>query len=165
MALQHCPAVGSILMCEFPSCFSTPEMVKTRPVVVLSPRIKGREGLVSIVPLSTTPPNPAEAHHCQVPVHLLPKSLQATCTTCWAKCDLVYTLSLARLTLVQGKRNPKTGKRAYEQAKVDLTTLQDLRRCAAIGLGIGVELWPAATVTPAPAQSPVTPTAADPKAA
>lgn len=165
MSLKHCPAVGAILMCEFPSCFSAPEMVKTRPVVVLSPRIKGREGLVSIVPLSTTPPNPAEAHHCQVPIHLLPKSLQATCTASWAKCDLVYTLSLSRLTLVQGKRDPKTGKRAYEQAKVDLATLQNLRRCAAIGLGIGVELWPDAAATPAAAQAMPTPTAADPKAA
>ncbi|PRH81511.1 type II toxin-antitoxin system PemK/MazF family toxin [Arenimonas caeni] len=144
MALKYPPAVGSILVCEFPPCFSPPEMVKTRPVVVLSPKITGRPDLATVVPLSTTAPSQIESHHCKVPARMLPKSLQATAGDRWAKCDMVYTLHVSRLSPVKGKRDRVTGKRDYEHAKVDLATLQELRRCAAAGLGIGVDLWPQA---------------------
>lgn len=141
MSLIYHPKVGDIVMCEFPSCFQSPEMVKTRPVVVISPKIPGRTTMVAIVPLSTTAPMPRLGHHCEIALRMLPPSLQASASTCWAKCDMVYTFSIHRLSLVQGKRDPKTQKRRYETARLDLAHIQAVRRCLASALGITNALW------------------------
>ena len=52
------PNPGQILLCDF-SDFKEPEMVKkNRPVIVLSSALKGRDKLLTIVPLSTVKPEP-----------------------------------------------------------------------------------------------------------
>ncbi|MFK5216451.1 type II toxin-antitoxin system PemK/MazF family toxin [Glaesserella parasuis] len=56
MALKYQPKEKAVVMCDF-SGFIAPEMVKTRPVVVISKHKKNSE-LVTIVPLSTTKPEP-----------------------------------------------------------------------------------------------------------
>lgn len=69
-------------------------MVKTRPVVILA-KHKHNSKLVTVVPLSTTAPEKAEAHH-----HLLsqnPKPGEPKESEVWAKCDMIYTLSTDRL--------------------------------------------------------------------
>lgn len=141
MAVKYHPSVGDIVMCEFPPCFAPPEMVKMRPVVVISPKIPGRLNMVAVVPLSTTCPAPVLAHHCTIPIKLMPKTFQATNEDCWAKCDMVYTFCLSRLSLVKGRRDPKTKVRTYEKARLDLATIQAVRRCLGSSLGIGPELW------------------------
>lgn len=128
-------------MCEFPDSFKAPEMVKTRPVVVVSPKLPGRYGLAAVVPISGTEPEPLCAHHCVIPARMLPRYMQATGGDRWAKCDMLYTLSLERLSPVQIKGRGPDGKRRYEYPGVDLTTLQAIRRAAAIALGIGPVLW------------------------
>lgn len=93
MPLKYQPRTKSVLMCRFDGFFE-PEMVKTRPVVILS-KHKHNSKLVTVVPLSTTPPEKMEAHH-----HLLsenPKPGERKDTDVWAKCDMVYTLSTDRL--------------------------------------------------------------------
>lgn len=40
MALRFHPKPGTILMCDFDTGFQVPEMVKKRPVIVLSPKRK-----------------------------------------------------------------------------------------------------------------------------
>lgn len=140
MPLQYPPKVGAILVCTFPSEFTPPEMVKTRPVVVVSPQLKGRPGLVAIVPLSTTAPDPMCAHHCEVPISLMPRSMQASATKVWAKCDMIYTFSLGRLDRFKAGKERGTGRRLYEVGQVDLQTVQLIRKCAAAALGITAEI-------------------------
>lgn len=77
-------------MCDFRG-FEVPEMVKVRPVVVLRKHKHNRQ-LVTVVPLSTTAPEILEDHHVE-----LPAQLPGASTVCWAKCDMIYTVSLARL--------------------------------------------------------------------
>ena len=90
MPLQYQPKEGSIVICDFRGN-ETPEMVKVRPVVILR-KHKHNSQLVTVVPLSTTAPTVVENHHLQLPAYVPGPS-----ATCWAKCDMVYTVSLARL--------------------------------------------------------------------
>jgi len=51
MALKYHPDPGDILICNFAVGFKEPEMVKSRPCVVLSPRLRRRSGLCTVVSL------------------------------------------------------------------------------------------------------------------
>lgn len=67
MALTFHPKPGMALMCDFNTGFVAPEMIKKRPVVVVSPRPRRSNQLCTIVPLSTTRPDPVEPyHHCML---------------------------------------------------------------------------------------------------
>ena len=73
-----------------------PEMVKKRDVVVIA-RNRHNPRLVTVVPLSTTAPQKQEDYH-----YLLPKNPRPDGDAgeqVWAKCDMLYTLSIARLDL------------------------------------------------------------------
>ena len=93
MALKFQPKPGSVVMCDFRTGFIVPEMVKYRPVVVIA-RHSSNSRLVTIVPLSTTAPAELKPYHHALSVNPLPdrKNIQ-----CWAKCDMVMTVSLSRL--------------------------------------------------------------------
>ena len=68
MAITIHPKIGQILFCDFSIGFKEPEMVKSkRPVVVVSAQLKSRQGLVSIVPLSTVKPKTIEPYHYLLP--------------------------------------------------------------------------------------------------
>lgn len=122
MPLTFHPRRGTVLMCDFRTGFKPPEMVKLRPVVVVSG--KGT-GVCTVVPLSTTEPHPVERWH-----HLLdPKSLPAPFQTepTWAKCDMVTTVSLERLDRVQVGRDA-AGKRmfvAHKVSSIDLLAIEN----------------------------------------
>jgi uncharacterized protein YifN (PemK superfamily) len=92
MALSFQPKVGSVLMCDFDG-FVEPEIVKKRPVVVIAKNNKNPQ-LVTIVPLSTTEPEVMESHHYRLPVNPVP-AFRAK--KCWAKGDMVATVSIARM--------------------------------------------------------------------
>src|SRR5450755_1833167 len=64
--LKFHPEPGTILICDYSTGFRLPEMVKKRPVVTISPRLKRRDGLITVVPLSTSPPDPVFDHHCKI---------------------------------------------------------------------------------------------------
>ncbi|QQG36900.1 MAG: type II toxin-antitoxin system PemK/MazF family toxin [Micavibrio aeruginosavorus] len=49
MSIAEHPNKGSILLCDFNHGFVAPEMVKRRPVIVISPKIHGRVGLCTVV--------------------------------------------------------------------------------------------------------------------
>jgi len=57
MAINEHPVSGTILMCNFAPGFQQPEMVKRRPVIVISPKISRRPNLCTVVALSTTAPS------------------------------------------------------------------------------------------------------------
>jgi uncharacterized protein YifN (PemK superfamily) len=79
-------------MCDFAG-FVVPEMIKVRPVVILA-RSPSNSRLVTVVPLSTTAPATAAPHHHELSANPLPGKGRPTC---WAKSDMVATVSLARL--------------------------------------------------------------------
>ena len=62
------PNPGQILLCDFSVGFEKPEMVKkNRPVVILSGAIQGRDNLATIVPISSTTPEPKQLYHYKLP--------------------------------------------------------------------------------------------------
>jgi len=57
MAITFYPYPGSVLLYEYPPEGTVePEMVKLRPVVIISEKMKHRGGLVTVVPLSASEP-------------------------------------------------------------------------------------------------------------
>jgi uncharacterized protein YifN (PemK superfamily) len=106
-------------------------MVKKRPVVVIS---KSRQQLVTVVPLSTTEPNPVEKWHHELREASLPVSLRRT--KHWAKCDMVLTVALWRLDRVRAGKQPTTGKRMYVSHVVCPEDLAAIRRSVLHGLGL-----------------------------
>lgn len=110
-------------------------MVKRRPVIVVSPKRKNGPRIVTVVPTSTTPPRPVEGFHFKIPFDPpLPEPYAEA--ECWVKCDMIYQVSLDRLTLpFIGKDD--SGKRMYDQRVVDHTTLERVQRAIALALGLG----------------------------
>ena len=95
MSLKFQPRTKSVLMCRFDG-FYEPEMIKTRPVVILA-RHKRNSKLVTVIPLSTTAPEREEAYHHRLSLN--PSPGEDRNLPVWAKCDMVYTLSTDRLEL------------------------------------------------------------------
>lgn len=73
--LQFHPHPGTVLICDFTTGFQKPEMIKKRPVVVLSPRPRRKTQLCTVIPLSTTKPLPIESHHHCLDSASLPEKL------------------------------------------------------------------------------------------
>jgi mRNA interferase MazF len=117
VAIQFPPNRKSIILCDFDlGGFRPPEMVKLRPVIVIVGRLPGRFGLATIVPLSTTPPRV----NCdyQPELHLgLPLPRPFNSSNCWAKADMVMSVSYERLNLFRTQRSPD-GRRAYQKFEV-----------------------------------------------
>lgn len=136
MALSYHPRTGEIVLCNYNTGFIAPEMVKLHPVVVVSPRLRRRDNLVSVVPLSTTPPTPAELHHCQIALAIaLPKPFDAPIM--WAKCDMMATVALARLDRFRDGRGAGGGPRRFTTGKVSEAQLIEIRKAMLHGLGLG----------------------------
>jgi len=102
------PKPGHVLICDFNTGFRPPEMVKQRPVVVLS---RARQQLVTVVPISTTEPDPIEKWHHELRVSSLPVSFRGK--RHWAKCDMIVTVAFWRLDRICTGKHPTTGKRMY----------------------------------------------------
>lgn len=68
MSLSYHPQTGTIVICDFHG-FIEPEMSKRRPVIVVSPRYRNSYKLCTIVPLSTTEPNPIMEYHYKIRFH------------------------------------------------------------------------------------------------
>lgn len=95
MALPYLPHQGEILICDFDDSALGAEMVKRRPVVVVSRHDAHRSQLCCVAALSTTPPQPPKAWHYFMP-HLRVTGWSAE-QGVWAKCDMLATVSLQRL--------------------------------------------------------------------
>ena len=98
MSITFHPDRGAILICDYggTSTYQPPEMMKKRPVVVISPRRRTGQ-VVSVVPLSSTPPASAEPWHHALP----PGSYPPARGPMWAKCDMIAAVALARLDRVK----------------------------------------------------------------
>lgn len=127
MTLLYQPKEGSVLICDFRG-YEVPEIIKIRPVIVIR-RHRTNRLLVTVVPLSTTPQQTVLAHHLQLESHL-----QGANPVCWAKCDIVATVSLGRLDRIKSK--DRHGKRTY---KIDeLSSEQFLAVKAAVRGALGL---------------------------
>jgi mRNA interferase MazF len=91
------PKQGMVLICDFTG-FKPPEMVKRRPVVVVSPRYRRHTGVCLVVPLSTVPPPQIEAHHYEIAAGSY--DFLDPCKPSWAKCDMLTCVSFERLDRV-----------------------------------------------------------------
>lgn len=94
MPIQFYPRAGQILLCDF-SGFEPPEMVKKRPVVIISPRLPDRAEIVTVVPISTTPPRRPVPYAVALSRNYHPASDDAVPS--WAKCDMVMNIGRHRL--------------------------------------------------------------------
>ncbi len=124
MTLKFQPQPGMVLICDFRG-FEKPEMVKRRPVVILA---SNRDTLqrVTVIPLSHTPPRRYQIWHYRVAGPLKPLDEGPAI---WAKCDLLYTLSTARLGLIriEGRR--------YGPLRLAAPDFRAIRRAAVASLG------------------------------
>lgn len=133
MAIQFHPEQGTILVCDF-NGFKAPEMIKRRPVVVVSPRLRKRTGLCTVVPLSTTPPVEMASFHCKLRIHPpLPDPYGEPVS--WVKGDMVYTVSFDRLSLPFDGKDAQ-GKRKYELRVLDRADLLKIQECVLHGIGL-----------------------------
>jgi uncharacterized protein YifN (PemK superfamily) len=92
--LKFHPHAGTILICDFRGMV-LPEITKRRPVMVVTPRLAFRDKLAMIVPLSTTAPEHPQPFQVRLSRNYHPNEPEDL--PVWAKCDLVCSVSFARL--------------------------------------------------------------------
>lgn len=92
--LNFHPHAGTVLMCDFRGMI-VPEITKKRPVIVVTPRLAFRDKLAMIVPLSTTAPDHPQPFQVRLSRNYHPNEPEHL--PVWAKCDLVCSVSFARL--------------------------------------------------------------------
>ncbi len=124
----------TLLLCDYSKGgFKPPEMVKRRPALVVSPRLRHRTGLLTVVPLSTTEPGRVCDHHCKVsipvPLPNYPGSEK------WVKADMIATVAFDRLDLFRTDRD-QYGKRKYIQPKISDDDFEKVRACIRTALGL-----------------------------
>jgi mRNA interferase MazF len=95
MPIQFHPKPGTVLICDYETGFIQPEMVKKRRVIVVSSYQSNKHGLCTVVPLSTTAPNPIRPFHYCIPKGTY--SFLHTEKDCWVKSDMISRVGFGRL--------------------------------------------------------------------
>lgn len=85
-----------------------------------------RYNLYTVVPLSTTAPDPVEKYHYKLAKDPIPNSNKEV----WAKCDMVCTVSKERLDRF------KVGRGGYKTSAVPDEDLDGIMACVKYALGI-----------------------------
>ena len=127
MSIPFHPRMGQVLVGDF-SDLKAPEINKIRAVIVISPKLAHRSGLVAVVPISLTAPV-QDFPHC----HKLSRNyhpLEPDDLPSWAKCDLVMNIALRRL---QGF---KISRRKWEIPNLSAQDLVSVRIAVMRGLGL-----------------------------
>jgi Uncharacterized protein conserved in bacteria len=133
MAISFHPSPGQIFVCDYDTGFQQPEMVKRRLCVVITPRLRSRNGLCTVVPLSTTAPAEPMDYHCEIEFEReLPKPWDGKSK--WAKCDMLATVAYHRLAPIGVGR--KGGARKYIYPKVTADQLIAIRKSVLCALDI-----------------------------
>jgi uncharacterized protein YifN (PemK superfamily) len=136
MAITEHPATGTILTCDFDAGFKKPEMVKRRLVVVVSPKIRLRPGLCTVVPLSTTEPIPKTSYHCKITIDP-PLPERWGNVERWVKGDMICAVGFHRLDLIRLGKDVN-GKRQYRYDTLRDDQLIVVRKCILCSLGLAV---------------------------
>lgn len=127
MALNNFhPKQGHYLICDFERGFVPPEIVKPRPVIVISKTDSHgpQRNLCTVVAVSTTPPNTVMPWHHRLSFNPNPSQSDMTA---WVKCDMIYTVSYARLDKPHTKSN-RDG-RIYHSIRIPTDDLQAILDC------------------------------------
>ncbi|MCA1795132.1 MAG: type II toxin-antitoxin system PemK/MazF family toxin [Desulfotignum sp.] len=134
MPLKFHPKTGTIVICDYNTGFSPPEMVKRRPAIVMSPQFKRRDGLCTIVPFSTTPPDPIMPYHYLLALNpTLPPPYN--CSQQWVKGDMLATVSFKRLSLPHSGKGAN-GKRQYIKIVIKGEEFKSIQRCILNAIGL-----------------------------
>ena len=134
MAIKEHPHIGTVLMCDFGSGFREPEMVKRRPVIIISPKIASRPGLCTVVSLSTTPPVPPMSYHCQIDIRPeLPDWMRSDGV--WVKGDMISSVAFHRLDFIRLGKDVD-GRRQYYYSRINRDDLKRIRACVLAGIGL-----------------------------
>ena len=133
MAIQFHPEQGTILICDFHGLVA-PEMIKRRPVVVVSPRLRRRSGLCTVVPLSTTPPTDVAPYHYKLHMETpLPKPYDSPHH--WVKADMIYAVGFSRLYLPFAGKDVAS-RRTHDVRVIDKADLLKIQEAMLHGLGL-----------------------------
>jgi mRNA interferase MazF len=136
MPITFHPHPGQMLLCDF-SDFKEPEIVKrNRPVIVLSSALKGRDKLLTIVPLSTVKPNPIQPYHYLLPKKSMPMISNFQERESWVKGDMLYTVSFHRLNLIKLITRNLEGKRDYFKTRLGRDQMREIYKCVLHGLNL-----------------------------
>lgn len=121
-------------MCDYNTGFVEPEMVKQRQVVVISPKISARPGLCTVVPLSTTAPDPVMQYHCQIDLPAeMPDWMDKVGV--WVKADMLSAVGFKRLDFIKLAKD-RRGKRQYAYTPVSTNELRKIRGAVLASLGL-----------------------------
>lgn len=135
MPLQYPPLPGAIIRCDFHG-LKEPEMTKSRPVIILSPKIKNINRTTFLaVALSTTEPTPSHNYHLKIslPGSILPEGIAREC---WVKGDMVYSLCKSRMDLYRLGKDKNTGKRTYYTDRYTGDDLFNIRKAVMHAIGL-----------------------------
>ncbi|GAC1421589.1 MAG: type II toxin-antitoxin system PemK/MazF family toxin [Candidatus Velthaea sp.] len=122
------PEQRDVWMCDYAG-YEVPEMVKTRRVIIVSPRNSGAR-VALVVPVSTSGPG------VESPVHVrLPGRASYPCFSgvdeVWAKCDLVSHVRFARLSRV------RVNDREIHTVKISPTHFKQVQEALLRSFGLG----------------------------
>ena len=137
VALTYHPKPGTILMCDFGQGFQSPEMVKKRPVIVVSPKRKRCSGLCTIVAISTVPPTPVEHWNYMLPGAWLPQTPYFQAKPSWVKGDMIYRVAFHRLEGIKIGKDKVTGRRLYFNQVLDDEQMKKVYSCVLHALNLG----------------------------
>lgn len=123
---------GTLLICDFDiGGFTKPEMVKKRPVVVISSSDSLARGVCTVVPLSTTTSKSHGDWHHSLSHVKIPG--WEPIGPVWAKCDMVCTVAFHRLD----KPYLKTRQgRVHKDIYISAQDLDAIRACMRTYLGL-----------------------------
>ena len=127
MPISFYPRAGQILVCDF-SGFKEPEMIKKRPVIIVSPKLPYRSEIVTVVPISTTAP--IHDHDFVVRLSKNYHPNENDDLPCWAKCDMIMNIARWRLD------GFKIGRRKWATPQASGDDLQAVRDGVIHGLGL-----------------------------
>ncbi|CAB1065863.1 hypothetical protein D1BOALGB6SA_10662 [Olavius sp. associated proteobacterium Delta 1] len=134
MALKYHPKTGTIVVCDYNTGFKPPEMVKRRLSIVVSPQFKKRNSLCTIVPFSTTVPNPVMPYHYLLELNpTLPPPYNSKDQ--WVKADMIATVSFDRLTLPFSGKGAD-GKRQYVKMVISGNEFESIQKCILNAIGL-----------------------------
>jgi uncharacterized protein YifN (PemK superfamily) len=134
MPIQEHPPMGTVVLCDFSGGFREPEMVKRRPVIVLSPRIRARAPVCTVVALSRTVPAPIMSYHARIDLRpALPLPWQSD--DIWVKGDMINTVGFHRLDLFRLGKDVE-GARKYLLDPLEEAIMAEVHGCVLAGLGL-----------------------------
>jgi len=135
MGIKYPVAAGTLVLCDYGTGFRPPEMVKRRPAIVVSNRLPHRDGLCTVIPLSTTPPPQNVKYVVKIELsETLPPPFDAP--VMWAKCDMLATVCFERLELFRTGRDHE-GKRQYLNLRLPPAQMLDVKDALRYALGLG----------------------------